>query len=176
MRHPHSGLPWHGSRVQEALANPVYASRVVINRRSPEERTGEGNSEPLIDPQTFDRVGMKIGFHRRGRGGKPTSRYALSGLAVCDRCGRRMSGRTDPYVRKDGTQLRAYVCANKVAGGTCDAPRVDAERIDRTVVGHLQNLVIDVDAWKGELVQTAEKQRAQIDLPLLVGQIDNAWA
>ena len=119
------GKTWTGERVQDTLSNPVYAGRVCIYRRTPQERTGPGSWEPIVDPETFDHLGVKHSIRsRHEKPGRPTKRYALSGLAVCDRCGSPMYGRTDPYTRKDGTQRRNYFCRElKHKTGACDAPR-----------------------------------------------------
>jgi DNA invertase Pin-like site-specific DNA recombinase len=156
------GLPWTGKRVHDTLSNPVYAGRVVIYRRSPRERIGDGSWEPLIDPELFDRLGVKATLrHRQSKGGRPTSRYALSGLAVCDRCGRPMYGRQSHHTRKDGTKRRDYLCASRMSKtGTCDSSAFDARRIDAAVIAHLSDLFIDFEKWAEEQAQAGERQRA----------------
>jgi site-specific DNA recombinase len=165
-RHAHDGLPWTNFRVGDVLANPVYAGRLVLYRRTPKEtQPRPGTWEPIIDPDDFDRVGAKAEKRKeegaKPQQGRPTSLYALSHLAVCDTCGRPMYGETEKKPRKDGTKKRSYVCASKRgADGTCIAPRLDAERIDQAVIDHLDRLFVDMETWKDELSRAAGEQRA----------------
>jgi DNA invertase Pin-like site-specific DNA recombinase len=167
-----SGRPWNRRRVQDTLSNPFYAGRVVIHRNTPREQVGPGSWPALLDPEAFDRIqqltaardrAAKSGARRRGSG-RPTTRYALSKLAVCDRCGARMYATTSPYKRKDGTQQRSYVCSNvRGATGVCDQPKLDAARVDAAVVDHLNRMFVDFDAWLAEMGEAASTERARLD-------------
>jgi site-specific DNA recombinase len=110
------GNPWTGETVKDTLSNPVYAGRVAINRDTDGKEVCEGIHEALIDAETFDRLGVKNVLRGPGRAGRPSSSTLLSGLAVCDRCGGRMWGRTDPHGHKDGMRRRSYLCRNRKAG------------------------------------------------------------
>ncbi len=95
------------------------------------------------------------------KGRRPTRRYALARLAVCDRCGERMYAGTSGYARKsDGKRWRRYVCANvRFSTGLCDQPPIDAERIDAAVVAHLDELFVDFESWRAELAEARDGQR-----------------
>jgi hypothetical protein len=120
------GLPrrWTHQAVSAILRNPRYTGCVVWNRTSRGKYHGlvagrpdaparggrrvndradwtvvEGRHEPLVSRETFDRVQDRL---RANRGGGPrTSRrgYLLSGLLVCEHCGRTLRGAT---VRRHG--------------------------------------------------------------------------
>jgi site-specific DNA recombinase len=174
-----AGKPWTRRRVQATLTNHVYAGRVVrwgrgSHRGGDYERldtpeTFPGEHPALIEPPRFDRIlaaRAKRDNHRdRGkRGGRPTGRYALAKLAVCERCGSPMYASTSPYKRKDGSHRRSYQCANvKFATGLCDQPTVSAEQVDAAVVDYLDRLFVDVKEWAAELARGAEIQRAGLD-------------
>lgn len=191
-----TGKPWTGRRVQSALANPVYAGRVVRRGKgsikgktyealdSPEQ--AEGLHEAIIDPERFDRLqadrrardrsaGGRARAAERDKGGRPTTRYALAKLAVCDRCGERMYATTSPYKRKDGSQARRYVCANvRFSTGLCDQPQVDAEKVDTAVVRYMGDLFIDYEAFVAELSRGSDEQAraARLALDAALEEID----
>jgi hypothetical protein len=75
---------------------------------------------------------------------------------------------TSPYVRKDGTKQRSYVCASvRDATGLCDAPKIPAEVVDRAVVDQLRHLFIDIESWQREVAQGIETQAAAVERVLV---------
>lgn len=163
----YGGKPFSRSRVQNMLTNQTYAGRVVRYRGKPNEKVVQSsNVEPLIEAERFDRINAARAARdlaspeRHRRGGRSSTRHALAKLAVCHRCGERMYAQVLPHVRKDGTQRRRYVCKSVHTGtGMCDAPSVDAERVDTAVAAHLERLFIDVESWQAELSRGASAKR-----------------
>jgi len=166
---------WIRRRVQDTRMNPVYAGAVVWHRGKPDQEInwdGVHDGRYLTREQwehlqvvcaSRDRVASG-----RPRGGRSTRKYALSKIAVCDRCGEPMYASTSPYMRKrDGSKARSYLCKN-VHGSTglCDAPRIDAEAVDLAVITHLDSLFIDFDAWITELDKSSEQRRGEIGTAL----------
>ncbi len=170
----HDGLPWTNYRVGDVLSNPTYAARTVLHRHDPEMATEPRPAkwEPIIDPLDFDRVGMKAELRRyKPSQGRPTTRYALSHLAVCAECGRPMYGETYSHVRKDGTQRRSYVCASrKETDGLCQVPRLDADLIDGAIIEHLAGEFVDFQKWAKEQAEATAQGRALIEGELARGQ------
>jgi recombinase/recombinase-like zinc beta ribbon protein len=178
------GNPWRGNRVQDTLSNPVYAGRVVWHRREPDEEVREGLHEAIIDPELFDALGVKMGLRNRGgsgRGGarkgagRPAPTTALSGVAVCDRCGQRMESRTYKHVRKDDTRKVVYMCSSvRHRTGTCDAPIVDAAKVDQAIMARLTAWATDWEAWKVEQAQALDRERAALAADLAARERDLA--
>jgi DNA invertase Pin-like site-specific DNA recombinase len=166
----HDGLPWTNYRVGDVLSNPTYAARTVLHRHDPEVATEPRPAkwEPIIDPADFDRVGMKAELRRyKPSQGRPTARYALSHLAVCDACGRPMYGSTDTHVRKDGTQRRTYTCASRKENDSlCEVPRLDADLIDGAIIEHLAGEFVDFQKWAREQAEATAQGRALIESEL----------
>lgn len=166
-----SGGAWSRRRIQDLVTNPIYAGRVVRHRgKANEETASASNVDPLIDPERFDRIVATRTVRdlaqpeKHRRGGRPTARHALARLAVCHRCGEHMYAQTLPHVRKDGTRRRRYVCKNVHTGtGLCEAPSVDAERVDTAVASELDRLFIDVKAWQAELGRGLLDKRTAIE-------------
>jgi hypothetical protein len=69
-----------------------------------------------------------------------------------------MYASTSPYVRKDRSQARRYVCANvHQQTSLCDAPPIDAESVDLTVTEYLRDLIFDHE----RLLAAAESAHAE---------------
>ena len=194
-----AGKAWTRRSVQDKLLNQHYAGRAVRKGRGSKQEyrllekpevVQATNIEPLIDPDRYDRIiAMREGRDRvkargkdglrKGERGQKTERYALSRLAVCDRCGEPMYAQTSTYKRKTkgGTKARKYVCANyHNSTGVCDQPRLDAEKIDDAVIGYLDGLFLDYEAFVEELSSAADKQRTALDSAVgaALSEIDKA--
>jgi len=162
------GYPWREPRVRDTLSNPVYAGRVVWHRREPDEEIRKGLHEHIIEPELFDALGVKMSLRNRGKtGGRPAPAAALSGIAVCDACGQRMESRRSGHVRKDGSRQTVYLCASRRYNtGTCDAPRVDGDKVDRAIMARLTAWTTDWETWKAEQVRALDRERAALEVEL----------
>jgi hypothetical protein len=161
------GRPWERSRVQDMLTNPFYAGRIVRDRGKPTEEVRDGGHPPLIDPAVFDRLLAERperdnapDAHPAPRDGRPPSNHALARLAVCGRCGGRMTGYTASYRRKDGTRKRTYKCRNYHHNtGVCDQGPVDGALVDAAVTSDLRTLLVDFEAWRGRIEDRHNAER-----------------
>lgn len=172
------GGPWTRRTVQHTILNPIYAGRIVRKTKEGQkldepEVIEATNVEGLIDPDRYDAIIAKrtlrdrVAPDRRRRGGRPTARFVLARLGICDRCGSRMYAKSNPYRRKDGTHRRTYVCAHyATATGLCDQKPLDAEKIDRAVISYLDELFVDFDQWQRELSGARDTQREQAEAAL----------
>jgi DNA invertase Pin-like site-specific DNA recombinase len=182
-----SGKAWKRRQVQVILTHPVYAGRMVrvgegshkggTYRKLDVPEVYEGRHEAIIDPDRWDRINAKRAKRdrskegrekgmaaKRDKGGAPTTRYLLTKLAYCPRCGDRLLCVTDPYVRKDGTRKRNYWCPNtKECTGTCDLPRIDAVAVDSSVWIYLNRTFVDVDGWARELQRGVDERRSVLE-------------
>jgi DNA invertase Pin-like site-specific DNA recombinase len=176
------GQPWYRRRVQALLTNPVYAGAIVWHRGAKDEEINwDALHEPIVSRETFAQVqalrsGRDAAVGTRPRGGRPTSRYLLSKLAECGRCGSPMWGQSSPYVRKDGSRQRRYICAN-VHGqsGCCDMPAIDADRLDTAVRQTLRDLILDFERFLRAALEDHEHRLAARDreISAALEQIDH---
>jgi DNA invertase Pin-like site-specific DNA recombinase len=183
------GKAWSRRLVQYIVTHPVYAGRIVrvgegshkggTYRKLDTPEVYDGRHEAIIDPDRWDRINAKRAERDRSRagrekaktqrdkaklGGAPTTRYLLTKLAYCPRCEERMLCKTDPYVRKDGTRKRNYVCPNKLGStGTCDMPRIDASRLDAVIWVYLNDTFVDVGSWAQELQRGLDEKRTALE-------------
>jgi hypothetical protein len=94
--------------------------------------------------------------------GRPPSNHALARLAVCGKCGARMTGYTSPYRRKsDGGRRREYRCINYHRGtGLCDASPIDAVLVDSAIASGLRELLVDFEGWRQRIEERHDAERA----------------
>jgi hypothetical protein len=90
------------------------------------------------------------------KGGRPAAdAYLLRGLAFCAWC-------DEPLYTRSLAAGRHYVCAAvRDARGTCDAPKIPAELVERAVIEHLHGFIGDVEAWVAEKAREADSVRAR---------------
>ena len=93
---------------------------------------------------------------RTGRGAR--SKYLLTGLVKCARCGYSFQGDTH---RRTG--WRSYQCGGYVAGGrsVCQRSNVSAGRIEDWIVGEMQNRLLDGRSGIFESYEDFEKAIAE---------------
>lgn len=132
-----------------------------------------GDWPALVDPADWWRLQAMMDARgaaqkRRPGGhytGKTSKRHLLARLGVCGLCGESVHSIGDK-VRKDGTTARRYHCSSaREAVGTCTAPRIIAEAVERPFLNNLAALTIDLHGWvdqrRGELDATREAWEAQ---------------
>src|SRR4051794_21700778 len=82
------GGPWTRRRIQDTLANPVYAGMVVRWRGTDREECRPGRHPALVSAEQLVAIEQLTGARDRaaaGRamGGRPSRRFLLAGLARC---------------------------------------------------------------------------------------------
>jgi site-specific DNA recombinase len=137
------GRNWTQGRVSHTLANRLYAGFV--------EYCGEwfqGVHEPIIEPDTWERLQRSLKERRRrgsGKGGRPTEgRHLLThGLLRCA-CGAPMRVRAE---RKDYGLYEVYLCDGRHSGATaCQVPALQREPIDKAVWRYVEEFALDLQA------------------------------
>jgi site-specific DNA recombinase len=155
---------WTSCRVRQVWEQPHYAGLLRIKGKI----VGEGNWPRLIDPADWRRLqritaARSEATRQGGRPGqRPTYRHLLAGLGRCGRCGGAMHA-VSSTPRVDGTVPRRYLCApRRESRGTCDAPRIDAELVERPFLAQLDALAVDLEGWIRERATELEADRGAV--------------
>ncbi|KMZ39877.1 MULTISPECIES: recombinase family protein [Bacillales] len=158
-----NGASWSASAVLRLLKNPVYHGALRWNytdadqqRNAPEEWIIEEATHPaIIDQSCFLRVQERMSDRGTSHPRVLSSRYLFSGLLYCSRCGSSMRGKTTTITGKGEKRYthRYYLCKNKLAG-TCDAPAIREDRLEKTIVHELMQHSPESIAALQEVVQT----------------------
>ncbi|VEN74740.1 Serine recombinase [Candidatus Desulfarcum epimagneticum] len=165
------GKPWSKSTVGYILKNEAYTGTLVYNRKS-KNRITENNPEdmvrvndnhtPIVDRITFESV-QKMMKSRSPKITPPrqnSSRYLLSGLVYCGKCGAKMVGSS----AKSGTFFY-YGCQNYLKRGknVCDMKLANRNEIERLVIGRIKTHVLTEDnlaaLWRIVLEEISQKNK-----------------
>ena len=127
------GKPWGHTAVLTMLRNRAYLGEVFFRgtwHLAPHP--------PLVDGDVFARaqeVLAERGEDLAQRAGNSTD-YLLSGLVVCDRCGKHFVGTA---AKGNVYRYRYYTCwsRNRYGTSTCDADRLPAEELDDAILASL---------------------------------------
>lgn len=159
-----SGKMWQNADISRLLRNPLYAGRLMYNRRSwaqlkklgriidkdaAEVIACEGAAPAIIDPETWEQVqGVRAKRPRIGRGTSArtqSSRYLLAGLVKC-KCGHAWTG-----MQNDRFQF--YKCAGAKAAGDakCASRAIKMETLDAFVVDRVKATWPLKGAFRAEL-------------------------
>lgn len=141
------GRPWRIQKIQDILSSVAYLGKHYFNVKN--SKTGEirppsewivVKSDPIIDPETFDRVRELREFRSPKKTpawqiGNPT---LLTGVVKCE-CGAAMTLATG----KSGL-YRYYKCSSRMAkgGSSCRSRNLPAEAFDRKILDALADLFL----------------------------------
>jgi site-specific DNA recombinase len=118
--------PLYKAIVQRVLRNPYYVGKLIYRRGSKDEQVFDGRHEPLIDPETFERVQTLLD-EKRVAGERPRVRqHYLRGSVFCGECGNRL-----PFGISTGKNGRKYPTSSVAAGSTA-RPALNASTSGRS--------------------------------------------
>jgi site-specific DNA recombinase len=149
------GKPWTRAGLRQVLTRPRNAGRVEYDGRT----VARMATEPLIDPETFERLLALYASRRRGR---PVSEaYLCSGIVCCGVCGHTLSGRPRSHLKpySDGQVRRQYWCQPRATNGGCGRISIDQRDLD----GHMAALVIEVLSDPRHAAAVESAARAAVD-------------
>ena len=160
-----NGHPWSVTTIRHIATNPIYAGRALRYRHVvparhyfPEGDEHDGRQtlpirvEPLLSPDEQVQIAGLIARRASHLGGGPATRYPLSGVVRCGKCGYRMTG-----VYAAHGERRYYRCAGRQKAGVCDAPSAIADVIEQQFAEWLDGFRLRPD-WRERIA----KQNASI--------------
>ena len=135
-----NGKKWLKTTVHTMLDNEAYTGAVVwgISAKDGQPPIRVEDAHPaIISKREYQRVRKLLGSRapKRANPRRAASPYLLSGILKCETCGRAMSASE----AKSG-KYTYYVCQSlmKRGSGTCKTPRLNARKIEATIVNELR--------------------------------------
>jgi site-specific DNA recombinase len=121
--------------VQRLLRNRYYVGQVIYRRGTKDEQVFEGRHEPLIDPETFDRVQVLLD-EKRVAGERPRVRqHYLRGSVYCGECGGRLTFAIS--TGRNGGKYPYFFCSGRINGTACtQRANIRPELIERAIERH----------------------------------------
>lgn len=138
-----------------------------------EYRGNPNYCEPYMTREDFDRMqsmgkrNVKLNVENRD--------YIFSGLVLCPRCGRRLSGNIMLINKKSGKQYRykCYRCCHNVADGVCDFPkRIRESVLERLMLENIEKHLEEAKARNFEVSDAGAKRVPDTTIEDLEEQID----
>lgn len=149
---PYTGL-WSSERISEMLKNETYIGNMVQGRmmkisykskkclrQSPENWVVvEGTHEPIIDPETFQKVQMQVNSRKHTR--SRTYDFLLKGLIFCHECGYPLA----VLNRKNaaGEDVLYFVCRTYqrfTKAGVCTCHSIKEETVNDAVLAKVREV------------------------------------
>ena len=135
-----NGKKWLKTTVHAMLDNEAYTGAVVWGTTAKDGQPPvrvEDAHPAIVSKREFRKVKKLLGSRapKQANPRRASSPYLLSGILKCETCGRAMSASE----AKSG-KYTYYVCQSlmKRGSGTCKTPRLNAKKIENTIVGELR--------------------------------------
>lgn len=132
------------------LTNPLYVGQVRHK-----SNLYEGEHEPIISRELFDKVGATLRRNGRTGGAEVRNRYGaiLRGLVFCPACNHAM---VHSFTGRGGKRYRYYTCTQAIKSGrkSCPTRSLPAAEIERVVVEQIRGIANDA-AIRAEVLRQA---------------------
>lgn len=153
------GKPWAKSTLQNLLSNMTYTGRI-----SYQGEIYQGEHDPIIDLETFDRVQHMLSQQAQCRGAdKRIKHHAL--LRGILRCGCCDCGMTYSWSKRKTKVYGYYSCSkSRVEGAeTCPLPNVPAAEIEKLVVDEIAAIAKAPEVIEKVIAEAGRQHDAAID-------------
>jgi len=154
------GRPFDRCSLHVLMTNPLLAGRIVYKGE-----TYQGEHEPVVEPELFDRVQKLMRYNGRTGGLEVRNKYGalLRGLLRCKQCDASMThtftgGRGKPF-------YRYYRCCKAIKTSACPGSSLPAAEIERLVVEEIRALGRDrplLDRVLAEARQAGDDRTAEL--------------
>lgn len=178
---PKGGL-WSYSTIKYILQNPTYTGLVRWGWRLSESKRSrtrlqqghegiivQGQHEPIVEPELFQRVQDKMLIRARLGGRAVASKGLLSGLIYCGTC----NGHGHLSTAKAGKyrEWSAYMCTNNAHHGKFACPvkyLISKRKAERAVIQKIKELASSPVAQDEFVKQSKHSQKKEIELEIRV--------
>ncbi|KAA3644780.1 MAG: hypothetical protein DWQ07_15350 [Chloroflexi bacterium] len=156
---------WGTSTVSRLLSNTAYIGRVYYNKSKsisknerlprPREEWIEIEITPLVSNPVFQKARLRLEQNKQRRRRQPRRFYMLSGLIVCDDCGKPFLAQTVPAgVNRQKVDAQHY--RHRKSSGHCYNRMISARKLEPLVWATLVSWISDKDNIRHQLESRAE--------------------
>ncbi len=176
---PSTGRPFSREHWRRILMRPRNAGILVYQGEPMKDEDGEyvmGDWPPIVTVEEWEAVMAKIASRQKSTRPDTTTKYLLSGITRCGRCGARMHG-APTWQKGKKSNTYAYSC-QKRAADECGAMQVTGPQVDQMVRQLVWSVIErslagqavkeEAIAWPGQ----AELDEVEIEIKDLKGK----WA
>ena len=146
------GRPFDKCSLHALLTNPIYIGKIKHKTQ-----LYEGQHEPIIETNVFDRVQTQLRTNNHNRSNRLPNRHGglLKGLLRCPHCNVAM---VHNVVRRDSRTYRYYTCMRAIKRGRqhCKHPSLPAGEIEAAVIDQVRAIADDA-GLRNEIVRQAEE-------------------
>jgi len=144
------GRPFDKCSIYALLTNPIYIGKIKHK-----DEIYDGEHEPIIDTDVFEKVQATLQKNGRGRGNHLINKYGalLKGLLRCHACGQMM---VHTFTSKGSKRYRYYTCGKAIKNGwkTCPTKSLPAAEIEAAVVDEIRCIAHDA-SLRNEVLRQA---------------------
>lgn len=153
------GKKWNGQVIRSVLTNPLCAGYV----RDQGELI-EAQHEPIVPREHWEEAqALRRSLTRTRDRGRPVVGQHLfrQGFLRCGECGAGIVPRTER--NKDGTLRETYRCQGRyIDPEDCSMPRLRRADIDSAVYAYFEQVGLDVEATRDQLIAVAEREHSEL--------------
>ncbi|TSC55240.1 MAG: recombinase [Parcubacteria group bacterium Greene0416_79] len=151
------GNPMKRDNVSYLLSNPFY---IGLFRYTGELH--EGNHEPIITKQLFDKVQAALKARSKPPSSPANHPQALCGAIRCGTCGMMITAEHKIKRQKNGNvhEYTYYRCTRKNKAVRCSEPPIREEMLDRQLSNLLKKYAMPAD-WAAELTKMSERDEKE---------------
>src|SRR3989344_4779130 len=152
-----NGRRLHKDKISYLLANPFY---IGLFRYAGELH--EGNHEPVVAKQLFDKVQAVLKERSHPHQSPTNNPQALCGAIRCGSCGMMITAEHKVKRQQNGNvhEYTYYRCSRKHKTIKCSEQPIREEALNRQLSGLLKNYALP-DEWAAELLKMSEKDEKE---------------
>lgn len=186
------GNPWATQTLRRVLLNwrnvgvRVHQPRDIDGRPVGKETRHQGSWDPVLDDDTFERLQAHLTDpSRRSNNESTTSKYLLTGIAECGKCGKALVAakeftyeikaptKADPNRRRVRTYPASYRCPHAGCHGVTRRMEPIDEMVARTVVAYLTDQQVVIPSGDPRQADAARKRVEVLQSKLLL--LSDQW-
>ncbi|MGG1673286.1 recombinase family protein [Paenibacillus sp. NRS-1783] len=158
------GGKWDNKTVRNVLTNPTYAG---FNHFKADDWTDDqriitpGTHPAIISKEQFDKA---QNFRQRRKDGHMSRRsfdYPYSGIIKCGLCGATYAGNATVHGNK---KYLSYRCLNQYSKGTCDAPSISENQLNKLIWNHIEVLEDGFQKPKAQVSRSKVNMKKELEI------------